>query len=496
MLALMVGMRSTAPPVRPQTGRMAPLLDPAAALRLPAGRRVARPSGPRSTGRPHRAAQRSATVRRSYRALAATSPVGRSLLPGLWPEFADSGLACCRSLRHLRQRSVPRAVGERRRHRRARFASADRFRRQPGRGRAAVPAPVALVGRHSVRAQAARKKSRTSSNDPDAVLRRNAWRWRRVRGLWPAIAALPRADRARRPGSAGRMYARPSRLLARLAGSGSTAVGTFLPGSTALGADAMHLRRVSIDNGRSTSCIYERLHGAARASPVVAVRAGVGPTAVRPLEVSRMPIELPGFILERVYSPRKVSRHGADRAVALLADDDLGGALVLRVGVVDLVAVDEQDHVRILFDRARVVADDAVGEPRCRSGHGQVEDFVFAVGRAPRRRDPRRDRTAPSARSGRHRAARHSRRSSPGSGRTGSDCCLRNSSRAAPPSPAATRRGSPWRRAPRRTPRPAACRRSGCTGRSQLRSRAPPRVRLRGPKAPTTSMNRRWSAHR
>ena len=45
--------------------------------------------------------------------------------------------------------------------------------------------------------------------------------------------------------------------------------------------------------------------------------------------------------------------HGADRTVALLADDDLGDALVLRFRVVDLVAVDEQDDVCVLLDRAR-----------------------------------------------------------------------------------------------------------------------------------------------
>src|SRR3546814_12892604 len=41
------------------------------------------------------------------------------------------------------------------------------------------------------------------------------------------------------------------------------------------------------------------------------------------------------------------------RAVSLLADDDLGQPLVLRVFlVVVLVAVDEDDHVRILLDGA------------------------------------------------------------------------------------------------------------------------------------------------
>src|SRR6266478_4347444 len=59
-----------------------------------------------------------------------------------------------------------------------------------------------------------------------------------------------------------------------------------------------------------------------------------------------------------IVEPRELAAeakvYAADRAVALLADDDLGHALVAAVGVVDLVAVDEQDHVRILFDRARL----------------------------------------------------------------------------------------------------------------------------------------------
>src|SRR5919197_754993 len=40
----------------------------------------------------------------------------------------------------------------------------------------------------------------------------------------------------------------------------------------------------------------------------------------------------------------------SDRTVALLADDYFSDALVLRVRVVDLVAIDKKDHVGILFD--------------------------------------------------------------------------------------------------------------------------------------------------
>src|SRR5205814_3573741 len=46
--------------------------------------------------------------------------------------------------------------------------------------------------------------------------------------------------------------------------------------------------------------------------------------------------------------------HPSDRAVALLADDDLGAALrLLLVRRVHLFAVDEEDHVGVLLDRAR-----------------------------------------------------------------------------------------------------------------------------------------------
>jgi len=40
------------------------------------------------------------------------------------------------------------------------------------------------------------------------------------------------------------------------------------------------------------------------------------------------------------------------RAVALLGDNDLGLALLLGVArIVDFIAIDEEDHVRILLDR-------------------------------------------------------------------------------------------------------------------------------------------------
>ena len=45
---------------------------------------------------------------------------------------------------------------------------------------------------------------------------------------------------------------------------------------------------------------------------------------------------------------------GADRAVAVLGEDQLGAARILGVLVVVIVAVEEADHVRVLLDRARL----------------------------------------------------------------------------------------------------------------------------------------------
>src|SRR6202008_3592906 len=59
-----------------------------------------------------------------------------------------------------------------------------------------------------------------------------------------------------------------------------------------------------------------------------------------------------GEILEARVLPQESQFHGPDRPVTLLADDDLRDALVLRVLVVDFVAIDEQDHVCILLDRS------------------------------------------------------------------------------------------------------------------------------------------------
>src|SRR5882672_4288636 len=55
-------------------------------------------------------------------------------------------------------------------------------------------------------------------------------------------------------------------------------------------------------------------------------------------------------VLETRVLSQEGELYGADGSVTLLADDDLGDALVGRILVVDLVAVDEEDHVRVLLD--------------------------------------------------------------------------------------------------------------------------------------------------
>src|SRR5512134_322283 len=61
-----------------------------------------------------------------------------------------------------------------------------------------------------------------------------------------------------------------------------------------------------------------------------------------------------GVVLKASVLAEEGEVHRPDRPVALLADDDLGLALFPGVAVVDLVAVDEEDHVRVLLERARL----------------------------------------------------------------------------------------------------------------------------------------------
>ena len=61
-----------------------------------------------------------------------------------------------------------------------------------------------------------------------------------------------------------------------------------------------------------------------------------------------------GVVGEGHVVAEKDEREVAGRAVALLGDDDVGDALALGLLVVELLAVEEDDDVGVLLDRARV----------------------------------------------------------------------------------------------------------------------------------------------
>src|SRR5690606_37327439 len=83
--------------------------------------------------------------------------------------------------------------------------------------------------------------------------------------------------------------------------------------------------------------------GFRRRRPVGSASVGRGPVSV----------VVAGVVLEAGVLPDEGQPGRVDRAVALLADDDLGDALLVGIGVVDLVAINEHDDVGILLDRAR-----------------------------------------------------------------------------------------------------------------------------------------------
>src|SRR6185312_16615049 len=89
------------------------------------------------------------------------------------------------------------------------------------------------------------------------------------------------------------------------------------------------------------------------------------PLRPTPSTAARSPFPIPDFrllvaravvlgreILEFRVLAEERQLHRSSRAVTLLADDDLGLALVGRFLVVVLVSVDEDDHVGVLLDGA------------------------------------------------------------------------------------------------------------------------------------------------
>src|SRR6267143_7227232 len=88
----------------------------------------------------------------------------------------------------------------------------------------------------------------------------------------------------------------------------------------------------------------------------------------------------------KIFEPRELVDErrvrGADGPVALLAHDDLRDAFhVFLVLLVDLFAEEEDDRVRILFQSARIMDDDAVRKPGGGTGHGEIEHFFHPRGR-------------------------------------------------------------------------------------------------------------------
>src|SRR4051794_3855386 len=59
-------------------------------------------------------------------------------------------------------------------------------------------------------------------------------------------------------------------------------------------------------------------------------------------------------IAEAGRLPQEHELDGAGLAIAMLGDDQLREPLVLVLGVVDLIAIDEGDHIGVLFNRARL----------------------------------------------------------------------------------------------------------------------------------------------
>src|SRR5690242_19830000 len=66
----------------------------------------------------------------------------------------------------------------------------------------------------------------------------------------------------------------------------------------------------------------------------------------------RIPVASVGVVFKTGVFPEEGQTDIADGAVTLLADNDIGGAFYRTVLVVNLVAVNEQNHVGVLLDSA------------------------------------------------------------------------------------------------------------------------------------------------
>src|SRR5215470_613750 len=85
----------------------------------------------------------------------------------------------------------------------------------------------------------------------------------------------------------------------------------------------------------------------------------------------------PVLVLESSELFGKDKFDAADRAVALLADDDLCDVLLFGFGLVDLFAVDEHHDVGVLL--YAVVNKEVIGHKIMRSLHSQIINVGFAI---------------------------------------------------------------------------------------------------------------------
>ena len=91
-------------------------------------------------------------------------------------------------------------------------------------------------------------------------------------------------------------------------------------------------------------------------------------------------MEVRGVLEARVLR-QEDELHGPDRTVALLADYDFGDLFFVRrhVLLVDLLPVEKQDEVGVLFERSAIVTDDPIREPILGFGNRQIKDVFITV---------------------------------------------------------------------------------------------------------------------
>src|SRR5271170_3880197 len=90
-----------------------------------------------------------------------------------------------------------------------------------------------------------------------------------------------------------------------------------------------------------------------RSAPVSMVALTIG--VMRPSPKYALGVRLRRIVLELGVLAEERELHFAGGAVALLGDDDVRDALARGVGLVHFFAVDQQNDVCILLERARVV---------------------------------------------------------------------------------------------------------------------------------------------